>query len=311
MTIRLAIPTIILLSSAAILIGCQSLQGERVIDLVASGKSPAGSEKTARLVSRADSPSETISKGTRDADGFLVHTVESSYQSAPTRIRVLFPDRRLKENARYPVLYVLPVEAESETRYGDGLLQVKRDDLHNEHDLICVSPEFSQMPWYSDHPTNPRLRQESYFLEVVVPFIDRSYPTTAKSSDRFLVGFSKSGWGAYSILLRHPLVFGRAAAWDAPFMMERPVKHGSGPIFGTQENFENYRIPSLLKKKAAVLKGESRLILLGHGNFKTHHDTIHVLLDELKIPHAYREGPRRKHAWDSGWLSEAVELLVE
>ena len=37
---------------------------------------------------------------------------------------------------------------------------------------------------------------------------------------------------------------------------------------------------------------------------------MHALLDELKIPHEYRDGPLRKHDWHSGWVSEAVELLL-
>ncbi len=51
-------------------------------------------------------------------------------------------------------------------------------------------------------------------------------------------------------------------------------------------------------------------MLLGHGNFKAHHDSMHALLDELSIPHSYREGPRRKHVWGSGWLPEAAAFLV-
>jgi hypothetical protein len=56
-----------------------------------------------------------------------------------------------------------------------------------------------------------------------------------------LLGFSKSGWGAlFSLLLRHPDVFGKAAAWDAPLVMDSPGRHGNGDIFGTPENFEKY-----------------------------------------------------------------------
>ena len=53
------------------------------------------------------------------------------------------------------------------------------------------------------------------------------------------IGFSKSGWGAFSLLLRHPEVFGRAAAWDAPLMLEQPNRYGMGAVFGSQENFLN------------------------------------------------------------------------
>ena len=67
-------------------------------------------------------------------------------------------------------------------------------------------------------------------------------PVQTVPAGRLLLGFSKSGWGAFSLLLRHPDVFGRAAAWDAPLMMNKPGPYGSGDIFGTPENFARYQI---------------------------------------------------------------------
>lgn len=249
-----------------------------------------------------------IFPATTDNQGFLVHEIESPYQSGKTQIRVLLPDN-LKKDRRYTVIYVLPVEAKTESRYGDGLIEIKKHDLHNKHQAIFVAPTFAQLPWYADHPTDSRVRQESYFVRAVVPAVEKNYPASTEPKDRLLLGFSKSGWGAWSLLLRHPEVFGRAAAWDAPLMMERFGKYGNADIFATQENFEKYRLTDLLKAKAAKLQGEPRLILTGYGGFHAEHLQAHAMLDELKIPHAYRDGPQRKHDWYSGWVEEAVELL--
>lgn len=251
-----------------------------------------------------------VSEARPDEHGFLVHTVRSEYQSGPTQIKVLLPDR-LEEGRRYPVLYVLPVEAGEGTRWGDGLVEVKTHDLANRHGLIGVLPTFSQLPWYADHPTDPGIRQESYFLRVVVPAVERRYPAIAAPEGRLLLGFSKSGWGAFSLILRNPQTFGKAAAWDAPLIEDRPARFGMGPIFGTQENFEHYRIPALLAKQADAFRGKPRLVLTGYDNFRSHHVETHARLVALGIPHAYRDGPRREHQWHSGWLPEAVALLLE
>ena len=159
---------------------------------------------------------------------------------------------------------MLPVEAGNESRYGDGLLEVKKDDLQNRYEAVFVAPTFSHLPWYADHPTDPEIRQEAYLLKVVLPFVEKQYPVRhdAERAAR-CSGFSKSGWGAFSLLLRHPDVFGRAAAWDAPLMMDAPGKYGSGDIFGTKENFEEYQITKLLEQRAADLKSGKRLVLLG------------------------------------------------
>ena len=239
-----------------------------------------------------------------------VHKIESPDQSGATQIRVLLP-ADLDANKSYSVIYVLPVERGTESRYGDGLLEVREHRLHQKYNCIFVAPTFSQLPWYADHPDNQEIRQESYFLKTVIPFVEKSYPVSQKSEDRLLLGFSKSGWGAWSLLLRHPDLFGRAAAWDAPLMMSQMGKYGNGPIFGTQINFDAYRIDKLLRANAESLQGQPRLILTGIGNFSEHHEQAHQLLKELKIPHHYRDQPKRSHDWHSGWVSEAVEFLMK
>lgn len=251
----------------------------------------------------------TVSEAKKDDNGFLVHEVRSPYQAKTTQIRVLPPDK-LGKGKKYPVVYVLPVEAGTESRYGDGLKEVQKLDLHNKINAIFVAPTFSHLPWYADHPSKPEVRQESYFLKVVVPFIDKTYPVRAEADGRLLLGFSKSGWGAWSLLLRHPDVFAKAALWDAPLMMDKPGRYGSGDIFGTEANFEGYRVSKLLEAKADKFQKDKRLILLGYGNFRAEHEKAHALMEKLKVAHEYRDGPARKHDWHSGWVKEAVELLV-
>ncbi len=261
-------------------------------------------------VTSADHPTPSISKAKQDSNGFLVHSVESPYQAGQTEIKLLLPGR-IEPGKRYPVVYVLPVEAGNESKFGDGLLEVKRHDLHNKHRAVFVAPTFSDLPWYADHPTDPHIRQETYFLEVVVPFIEKSYPVQPNCEGRLLLGFSKSGWGAFSLLLRYPGVFSRAAAWDAPLMKDKLDQFAMERIFGTQENFEKYRVSRLLEQRAADLRVRKRLILTGYANFRQHHQQAHEWMAKLGVLHDYRDGPERKHDWHSGWMEEAVQLLLE
>jgi hypothetical protein len=221
---------------------------------------------------------------------------------------VLLPETT-KSQGPYPVVYVLPVEARNESHYGDGLREVQKQDYQNRYRAIFVAPTFSHLPWYADHPSNPAIRQETYLLNVVVPFIERTYPAIAQRQGRLLLGFSKSGWGACTLLLRHPEVFGRAAPWDAPVMMEWPSQFDSAEIFGTRENFELYQVQRLLREKGAELGSQCRLWLAGYRTFRSHHQEMLALLEELQIRHEYRDGPDRPHDWHSGWVSEAVAWL--
>ena len=250
-----------------------------------------------------------VSEPERDDRGILVHTVRCPYQDGQTQIRVLLPEP-LPLGRRYPVVYVLPVEPQRQHRFGDGLEEIQHLGLQRQYGAIFVSPTFSHLPWYADHPTRLEIRQEAYLLQVVVRMVEKRYPSQGEASGRLLLGFSKSGWGAFSLLLRHPTMFGKAVAWDAPLMMERPDRYGMGEIFGTQENFDRYRIDRLLGERAAELHGRERLIVLGYGNFREQCQKADRLLAKLGIAHQYRDGPAREHTWQSGWVAEAVEMLL-
>lgn len=246
----------------------------------------------------------------REPDGVRLHRLTTPFQPGETEVLVLLPER-VDPEQRQPVLFVLPVEAGRGERWGHGLEEIRRADLHNRHGLICVMPTFAQLPWYADHPNDPLIRQESYLLQAVLPLLRWEYPQARHDREgRLLVGFSKSGWGAWSLLLRHPDQFARAAAWDAPLMLESPGKYGSGPIFGTPENFAGYHLERLLREQPGRLGGPARLIHLGYGNFRTEHERMEHLLTELQLPHVYVDGPQREHHWNSGWLPEAVERLT-
>ncbi len=239
----------------------------------------------------------------------VVHRLESEYQSGPTTVSVVQPSTT-EPGRRYPVLYVLPVEAGAGKRWGDVVATAERLRVADRFGVIVVYPTFAQLPWYADHPTDAGVRQESHFLKVVVPFVERNSPALAERSGRLLLGFSKSGWGAFSLLLRHPEHFERAVAWDAPLTMNAPGRYGSGPIFGTPENFAKYQLTKLVADRAKTLGDELRLIHLGYDNFREHHHRFERLLLEHSVPHVFQDGPKRRHHWESGWFEEAVRLVV-
>jgi hypothetical protein len=81
-------------------------------------------------------------------------------------------------------------------------------------------------------------------------------------------------------------------------------------VFGSQENFETYRVSRLLREKASSLGNETRLHVLGYSMFREHAEQAHSLMEELAIPHGHDYETSRRHRWDSGWLPDAVERLL-
>ena len=251
------------------------------------------------------------------AEGFRVHEVSSPYQKGETSLRVLLPDQFDAGN-QYRVLYVLPVVALADRRFGDGLRQVQELGFHNTHDLICVAPEFTAPPWFADHDLDPGIRDESHLLKVVLPFIEKTYPTIGEVRGRLLVGFSKSGWGAFSLLLRNPETFHKAAGWDTGIRVDMgPIEEADraeriARFFGSRENFERHRLSTLVRQRGAELGPKQRLFYYNTGGVRAAGGVeLHQLLVDLEIPHRYVFEPKRPHRWDSGWLPQAVEFLVE
>lgn len=251
-----------------------------------------------------------------DEHGFWVHRLNSPYQAKDTTLRVLLP-ARMEEGKFYRVLYVLPVHEDGLSTHGDGLVEVKKHNYHNEHQLICVAPAFTAKPWFADHDLNPKKQDESHLLKTVIPFVDQNYPTQTNRKGRLLIGFSKSGWGALALLLRNPEMFHKAAGWDIGIRVD------TGPIeeaeraeriareWGTVENFEENRISNLVKTRGKDLGEEARLFYFNtEGRRASGGVEIHRLLVEHRIPHRYLFEPFRMHRWDSGWIPEAAGFLL-
>jgi hypothetical protein len=117
-------------------------------------------------------------------------------------------------------------------------------NAHNTPDLIIVAMSFQAEPWFGDHATDPKIRQSSYVKEYLVPFIERSYSVAPLPKSRLLIGFSKSCWGALSLILKDPDFYGCAASWDAPLMFDE-FNYGMQSVFGTQQQLDAFR-PDLL-----------------------------------------------------------------
>ncbi len=236
--------------------------------------------------------------------------VESEYQNGKREIRVLPPDD-YSPAKKYRVLYVLPVEPGFESRYGYGLGLLEKMDVHNRRDLILVQPGFEKTPWYGDHDTDPKTRQESHLLRFVVPYVEERYSVLNGPEGRLLFGFSKSGWGAFSLILRRPDFWGYAAGWDMPANLPA-TRFGLGKLFGSAEQLAKHR-PDLLARaaSAAPLKKRKRLVLTGSKGWGAHVRSFHQALVAAKLPHHFDDTLAHPHRWDERWVGPTLDALLK
>ena len=224
---------------------------------------------------------------------YEVETVESPRQTTANFLRIARPRKRSDRT-----VLILPVTANISGQWGDGFYEALRLDWVKRYNVTIAAPSFSHLPWFADHPTNPKIAQESYLLQDILPRLPGRV---------LLLGFSKSGNGAVTLLLRHPERFAAAAAWDAPLMLDAPGKYGSGEIYGTAENFARYHVPTLLEGHAGSKK--LKLAISGYGNFQAEVAGAHERMAALDIAHSYDNGVKRVHHWSSGWMEPAMATL--
>ncbi len=233
------------------------------------------------------------------------YPVESPYQNGQQEIRVLTPDSYSPQK-KYRVVYILPVGSGT----GSALRYFQKLGLANEYDVILAEMSFEKTPWFGDHPSDPKIRQESYVKDFVVPFVEKKYSTLGTREGRMLFGFSKSGWGAFALILRQPDFFGYAASWDAPYMFA-DFHYGMDAVFGDTEHLKKYRPDLLVPLQKQYFQSNPRLFMGGEEKWGTsiptpsggsHTVEMEALLNANHIAHVYRPDLKTKHTWSADWI---------
>jgi glucose/arabinose dehydrogenase len=250
---------------------------------------------------------------TVDANGVKSYAVTSVFQGPqPTIVRVLEPTSPAPGKP-HRVLYVLPVEVGVTglgSTYSDGLEELRLLNAHNQYNLTIVAPSFHIEPWYGDHDSNLDRRLESFIVRDLVPFGD-SFAAPGVIPQRWVLGFSKSGNGALTLILRNPHVFSAGAAWDAPAQFtDMSAFPGMGQNFGTEANFDRYEIPTLVVTSAQAFQAQNRVWISGDTSAWTSHMIqLSPQMSLAGVLHTFVQGPARVHHWASGWLPGAVASL--
>jgi hypothetical protein len=219
----------------------------------------------------------------------------------------------LRSNAAdptYPLIYVLPVEKRGRACYGDPHRILAEAQAAGRLGVTFAFPEFDETPWYADHPQG-RVRQETELLQEIVPAVESQLDRIIQPRQRLLVGFSKSGWGALSLLMRQPHLFGFAGAWDAPFLTTRLGRWDTDTVFGDEATLEQYSLAHLCRTADASFRVACRIVVHGHCLFEADTDYAHRVLHEHGIPHRFRNDQVFPHMWHTGWLWPLLTELIQ
>jgi Bacterial Ig-like domain/Putative esterase len=249
-----------------------------------------------------------------DANGVSSYDVLSADDGNGSHVlRVLAPTNPAP-GVPHNFLYVLPVEPELGTTYGDGLETLRQLNAQNQYNLTIIEPSFAIDPWYADNPNDPSVQYETFMTKDLVPWVTQHLAVTGHEQN-WLIGFSKSGQGAQDLILKHPDLFAAAASWDFPADMATYDQFGSSSAdeYGTQANFQaNYRLTaSFLDAHKAPFSSANRIWIGGYNTFQTDVADYDGLLTTEAIDHTTETPQLVPHRWDSGWVPTALSALSQ
>jgi len=144
-------------------------------------------------------------------------TLQSTAMQGTQHVNVLLPTGYdASGQTRYPVLYLLHGALGSYVDWVANGVQDRTGDLQ----AIIVMPDDgvdgSYSDWYGLPPqeTGPVPAWETYHVDELVPFVDRTFPTIPDREHRFIAGRSSGGGGATKYAAENPGLFGAVGSFS-------------------------------------------------------------------------------------------------
>lgn len=214
-----------------------------------------------------------------------------TYLPEPMKVTVITPDSPRPEKG-YPTTYLL-------NGYGGdyrswGIIRPDLGELADHYGMVLVMPS-GMDTWYWDAPANPKVRMESFFTDVLVPYIDNNYPTDRRAENRSITGLSMGGHGGLWLGMRHPDIWKNCGATSGgvniiPFPEKWKMKNALGTLEANPDVWAAHTVINLVP---SLTPGTNNIIFdCGSEDFfaKVNADLHQALLD-AKIPHDYTSRP--------------------
>lgn len=237
------------------------------------------------------------------ANAFRTDTITvaaNGYLPKDMKVTVITPDRIPCKGA--PSVYLLNGYGGDYTSW--GIIRPDMGKFADAYGMVFVMPS-GMDSWYWDAPANPKVRMESFFTDILVPYIDKNYPTDARPEKRAITGLSMGGHGALWLGIRHPDIWKNCGSTSGgvnilPFTKKWKMSQALGEYDANPEVWKKHTVATLVP---TMKSGVNNIIFdCGSEDFfaKVNADLHNALLD-AKIPHDYtsRPGVHNRAYWSN------------
>jgi len=126
-----------------------------------------------------------------------------------------------------------------------------------------------------------------------------------------LVGFSKSGLGAWNIARAIPDLVSTTIIFDAPVTREQLPSWDARPFYADNAAWLADLPSRTIRDFHSAMPTTHQLILISGEGFHEEMCTLSLALDEAGLAHAFLPRPHMKHHWNSGWIEEGLIKSLE
>lgn len=257
---------------------------------------------------RPAAASQDVAAGAASAKGRVEY---GSFTSASLGTDVgyavsLPPSYDREPKRRYPLVLFLHGLFNSERDWEGRGIQAQIDRLRAEGKIgeFIVAVPYGANSFYLNAKDGPKY--EDAIVRDFLPFVDRTFRTTAKPSERVIQGISMGGFGALVIAFKHPELFVAVAAHCAAVFEDLPKPPESAAdrrgsyryeiatkIFGNppDDSFFKANNPiGLVESRAGKIKGLKIYFDVGEQDrygFATGNRSFDEVLTKAGVPHEF------------------------
>jgi pimeloyl-ACP methyl ester carboxylesterase len=126
-----------------------------------------------------------------------------------------------------------------------------------------------------------------------------------------LVGFSKSGLGAWNIARTIPDRISATIIFDAPVARRQMHPAGAAAFYPDDAAWQADLPLCTIHEFGAAMPTAHRLVLISGEEFHQEMSVLSQSLRDAGLDHAFLAQPDMRHHWNSGWIEKALKELLE
>jgi len=126
-----------------------------------------------------------------------------------------------------------------------------------------------------------------------------------------LVGFSKSGLGAWNIARTIPDRISATIIFDAPVARHELPPWGTAPFYDSDESWHKDVPVRTVEEFEAAVPRTHKLVLISGEGFHKEMCLLAGALSKTTVSYVFLPRPHLRHHWQSGWIEDGLNALLE